>query len=531
MRFSSAFRFLWALAGLVTVASVRPVGGATFDLATATVSDVNAAFSAGALTSERLTELCLARIKAYDHSGPKLNALITVNPRALDLARALDIERKTKGPRSPLHGIPVVLKDNYNTFDMPTTGGSKALADFQPETDASSVARLRGAGAIILAKANLGELARTSVTLSSLGGQTLNPYDLTRTPGGSSGGSGVAVAASFGLLAMGTDTGQSIRSPASATAGVGFRGTFGLIGRTGVIPNTYTQDAIGPNTRTVADAAVMADILVGFDAGDHSTWNSIGKTPKTYTTSLDPAGLKGARIGYVKNLFGDGTHPEHAVVTDVTMKAIQAMEHAGASVVPITIPELEAVNRDRSPLGIGVYESATVMNQYFASMGARSKFRDLTAYVAAAGETIPSVVKGFRDSLALTHSQTDPEYRRGLEKQAAFREALMKVMEDNHLDALFYTHQRRLVVPVNTEQLERNGFMSSSSGLPALTVPGGFSPPTAEAPLGVPVGVEFLGRPFAEPTLIRLAYAFERHTHFRQPPASTPALPGERFQY
>jgi amidase len=521
-----------ALAALLVLdLAVVTSQAATFDLSTATVPEINAAFAAGALTAERLTELCLARIQAYDQAGPKLNAMISVHPKALELARELDAERKAKGPRSPLHGIPVILKDNYNTFDLPTTGGSKALATFQPTTDASTVARLRAAGALILGKANLGELARTSVTLSSLGGQTLNPYDLTRTPGGSSGGSGVAVAASFGILSMGTDTGQSIRSPASATAGVGLRGTFGLIGRSGVIPNTYTQDAVGPNTRTVTDAAIMADVLVGFDAHDPSTWNAIGKTSKSYAACLHPAGLNGARIGFVRNLLGDGTHPEHAMVTEATMKAVQAIQAAGATVVSLSIPEVETYRRDSTLLGIGVYESARVMNQYFAAQGPSSPFKDLTAYVAAAGDTVPSVLKGFRESLALLQGPTPPDYLRRLEGQAAFRDALVKVMNDQQLDALFYTHQRRLVVPVNRDQLERNGFMSSTTGLPALTVPGGFSPHTTEAPIGVPVGVEFLGRPFAEPTLIRLAYGFEQATRFRQPPVSTPALPGERFDY
>ena len=522
-----------ALAAFVAATSLVPTTrAATFDLATASVADINAAFDAGALTSEKLIQLCLARIAAYDQAGPKLNTIITLNPKALETARALDAERKAKGPRSPLHGIPVILKDNYNTADLLTTGGSKALADFQPDNDASTVARLRAAGAIILAKCNLGELARTAVTFSSLGGQTLNPYDLTRTPGGSSGASGVVVAASFSILAMGTDTGQSIRSPASATASVGLRGTFGLIGRSGVIPNTYTQDAVGPHTRTVADAALMADVLAGFDAHDPSTWNAIGKTPKTYTTSLDANGLKGARIGYVTDLLGDGSHPEHALVTTATDQAVKALEKAGATVLRVSIPEVKHVLDEKSaPLGIGVYEDARVMNQYFAAQGARSKFPDLAAYVAAAGNTVPSVIKRFEESLAVKDAATHPDYLRRLERQAAFRDALVKFMDDQRLDALFYTHQRRFVVPVGAPQLERNGFMSSSSGLPALTVPGGFSPPSATAPLGVPVGVEFLGRAFAEPTLLRLAYGFEQTTKFRVPPASTPALPGETISY
>lgn len=520
-----------AAAVALAINMATPLHAATFDLSTATVADINAAFDAGALTSEQLVQLCLARIKAYDKAGPRVNAIITVNAKALEAARVLDAERKLKGPRSPLHGVPVILKDNYDTFDIVTTGGSKALTDHQPNKDAFTTARLRAAGAVIIAKANLGELARNGVTVSSLGGQTLNPYDLTRTPGGSSGGSGAAVAASFGILAMGTDTGQSIRSPAAANSGVGFRGTFGLIGRSGVIPNSYTQDAVGPNTRTVADAVAMLDVLVGFDAADASTWNAVGKSPKTYTTSLDANGLKGARIGYVTNLFGDGTHPEHATVTAVTMQTINAISKAGATIFPVSIPEVDAAQSDAAPLAVSGFETVRVMNEYFASPGSKGKYKDLAAYVAAAGNSNPAVLKGFKQALAMKDPQTDPEYATRLARQAAFRDALVRVMDDLKLDALFYTHQRRFVAPVNTEQLERNGFMSSSTGLPAITVPGGYSPPSKDAPMGVPIGVEFLGRPFAEPTLIRLAYGFEQTTQLRKPPASTPSLPGEKFDY
>src|SRR5258708_10483483 len=237
------------------IALVPLARAATFDLSTSSIADINAAFDAGALTSEKLIELCLARIKAYDQTGPRINAVITLNPKAIETARALDAERKAKGPRSPLHGVPVMLKDNYNTFDLPTTGGSKALVGNQPANDASVVARLRAAGAIILAKVNMSEFARGGVSFSSLFGQTYNPYDLTRTPGGSSGGTGASVAALFAIAGTGSDTGQSTRSPASANNLVGFRPSIGLIGRTGIMPNSYTQDTAGPMTHYVADRA------------------------------------------------------------------------------------------------------------------------------------------------------------------------------------------------------------------------------------------------------------------------------------
>src|SRR6185312_1877882 len=279
----------------------------TFDLQTASVHDVQAAMAAGALTAEQLVRLLIARIDAYDKCGPAINSIIAVNPRALDHARAADIERRHSGPRSLLHGIPVLLKDNYNTADMPTTGGSSALLDNIAPHDAFTVKRLRDAGALIFAKANLSELARGGTTVSSLLGQTRNPYDLTRTPGGSSGGNGAAIAAGFALIGAGTDTIQSIRSPASANSAVGLRPTFGLISREGIIPWSYTQDSAGPIARCVADAAIMTDYMAGFDYQDPATWNGIRRTPRTYTASLDKTGLAAARVGVVTNLLGDGS--------------------------------------------------------------------------------------------------------------------------------------------------------------------------------------------------------------------------------
>lgn len=526
------------IAGLCVGAAAIVSGAraASFDLSTASVADINAAFDAGALTSERLVELCLARIKAYDQAGPHVNAVVTVNPQALEIARALDAERKAKGPRSPLHGVPVVLKDNYNTMDMPTTGGAKAMLGNQPAADAFTVAKLRAAGAVILAKVNLSEFAHGGVSISSLMGQTLNPYDLTRTPGGSSGGTGVAVAALFGIAGTGTDTGQSTRSPASANNLVGVRATFGLLSRSGIIPSSYTQDQTGPIAHYVADAAVMLDAMAGFDPDDPSTWTGVGKAPKTYTSYLDAHSLKGARIGYVTNLFGDGSFSEHAIVTAVTMQAIDAMKEAGATFVSVEIPEAMESWIKAHPMGVGAFESKWMMDAYFSRLGPKGKFKSLAEYVAEAdkpGAAMPSVVESLKRALAQPDALHDPEFGTRLKNQALFREALVGTMDRLHLDALFYPHQKRLVVPAtkNPDQVERNGFMSSSSNLPAITVPGGFSPPTADAPLGVPVGVEFLGRPFAEGELFRLAYGFERTTKFRKLPKATPPLPGEKFDY
>ncbi|MGC4071505.1 MAG: amidase family protein [Nibricoccus sp.] len=470
---------------------------------------------------------------AYDQKGPKLNAVIAINPKALEIARELDAEFKAKGPRGPLHGIPVLLKDNYDTFDMPTTAGSKALVGHMAKDDAFTVAKLRAAGAIIFAKVNLAELAGSGVSISSLMGQTYNPYDLTRTPGGSSGGTGSAIAAVFGIIGTGTDTGQSTRSPASANNGVGLRPTFGLISRDGIIPISYTQDTAGPITHYVADAAVMLDAMVGFDPADTSTWAGIGKAPKTYTASLDKNGLKGARIGYIKQLFGDGSFPEHKMVTDVTMKALDDMKAAGATVIAVDIPEISPYLKSLKEISASDFERKWVMDAYFATSGPKSKYKDLADYIAHAADTHPPVFKGWKKASETKDALHDPEYLKALEAQARFRDLLVAVMDKNKLDALFYPHQRRLVVPAapDAEQIERNGFMGSSTGLPALTFQAGFSPVLSTAPIGVPIGIELLGRPFSEPTLLKLAYAYEQATHHRKPPVSVPPLPGEIFTY
>ena len=284
--------------------SVKP-----FPLDEATISDVHAAYKSGALTSVKLVKAYLERIRACDQAGPKLNVVIFLNPRALEEAAALDEHfRKTGKFVGPLHGIPVLLKDNINTKDMPTTGGSLSLAGYIPATDAAVTQKLRRAGAIILAKVNLHEFATWGETVSSIQGQTLNPYDLTRTPGGSSGGTGAGVAANFAIAGLGTDTVNSIRSPASANSVVGIRPTLGLVSRAGIIPYSFTQDAAGPLARSVTDAAKMLNVLVGYDPDDPATAWSVGNTEEDYTKFLKANGVLGKRIGVLRSFFGTAPH-------------------------------------------------------------------------------------------------------------------------------------------------------------------------------------------------------------------------------
>src|SRR5712691_10369884 len=314
-------------AGGAHAQQVRP-----FHLQEATIASIHGAFAGGRLTCTELTRLYLKRIEAYNLSGPGLHAIITVNPKAMERAAELD-RQYTSNPSGTgkLHCIPIILKDNFNTFDMPTSGGNIAMKTSQPPADAFVVDRIRKAGALILAKANLQEFARGGMSLSSLGGQVKNPYDLSRTPGGSSGGTGASIAANFAVLGTGSDTGQSIRSPASANNLVGIRPTRGLVSRAGVIPNSLTQDEVGPITRTVTDAALLLDVMAGYDPADPITAFGSGRIPKSYTDLLNKDALKGSRIGVMTDMFG--TAERHHEVNKVMDRVVATMESLGATIV------------------------------------------------------------------------------------------------------------------------------------------------------------------------------------------------------
>jgi Asp-tRNA(Asn)/Glu-tRNA(Gln) amidotransferase A subunit family amidase len=479
----------------------------------ATVAQLQAAMTSGALTSRALTQHYLDRIARYDKAGPKLNAFLLVNPRALEEADSLDRERAAKGARGPLHGIPLVLKDNMNTKDLPTTGGSLAFAGAQPQSDAFIVAKLREAGAVILGKGNLHELARAGTTVSSLGGQTLNPYDLSRTPGGSSGGPAVAVAANMAAVALGSDTVNSIRSPASACDLVGLRPTRGLVSRSGIIPAALTQDMAGPISRTVADSAAVLEVIQGFDAKDDTTEAVRGKELPGYGASLDKNGLRGARIGVLRSFFGQ--KPEHAEVSRVVDAAIARMKELGAEPVELSAP-LD-VDKLIATLDVQKWESKTQIDAWLRDLGPGAPaIHTFDAWVAS-GKFDKTLAKGLHDAQPFDHPEQDPEYRERIgPRKAALVQQLQALLDDNKLDAIVYPHQKRLVVPIGESQTDRNGFLASITGFPAIVVPAGFSSG------GVPIGVEFLGRAFAEPTLLKLAYSYEQGTQNRRPPASAP---------
>lgn len=494
-----------------------------FSLQEATVADINAAFDAGALTSERLTQLYLNRIDAYDQQGPSLNSIITTNPNALQTATELDRERQLTGSRSPLHGIPVILKDNYDTFDLPTTAGAKALKGFVPTSDAFQVQKLREAGAVILGKANLSEFAFSFSTESSLGGVTLNPYDPNRTPGGSSGGTGAAIAANFGTVGLGTDTGGSIRIPSTFNSLVGVRPTIGLSSRSGIIPLALSQDVGGPMTRTVADAATVLDATVGYDPQDPVTATSIDNVPDSYTDFLNPNGLQGARIGVVRDVFGSDSNPEAAKVNTVVNTAIEDMESLGAEVVDsVTIPNLDQILAYPS---LSSFEFKFNLNDYLAQrpnapVGSLEEIIESGGYLPSNEETLR--FRNSRESL-----ENNPEYQEIIQNRPGLtQQAILTALEENDLDALIYPTSTEppalLGEDIVTGSANR---LSPFSGFPAISVPAGFTED------GLPVGIEFLGSAFSEAQLLELTYAYEQGTLNRLPPGTTPSLPGEVFEY
>jgi amidase len=497
-----------AVSGCVSVSAMLQTPSAPFDPYEKTIPELAAAMRDGLVTSHALVEAYLARIDAFDHRGPAINAVIAINPRALADADVLDRERTAGRVRGPLHGIPIVVKDNYDTIDLPTTAGSVALKGSMTGRDAFQVKKLRDAGAVIVGKTNLHEFARGITTVSSLGGQTLNPYELSRNPGGSSGGTGAAVAANFAAAGMGTDTCGSIRYPAAHNSLVGLRPTMGLSSRSGIVPLALSQDVGGPLARSVTDIAIVLDATAGVDPSDPVTRRSAGHIPPTYTATLDRNGLRGARIGVLLPLFGEA--PDDQRVGSVARSAVRQMAERGAVPIDVSVPV--PAEGEASLIRL---EFKANLNEYLSKTPG-APVRTL-AEIIDKKVIHPSLEQGFRRSNDVVSLDTD-EYRGIAAKQAQLREALLKAMDEQRIVALVYPTLRRVAATIGEPQVGGNCTASAVTGLPAITVPAGFSDN------GMPVGIEFLGRPFSEPDLLRLAYAFEQTTHHRRPPASTPQL-------
>lgn len=484
----------------------------SFEVAESSIADEQKAMTEGRVSSKGLVQAYLNRIEAFDQRGPRLNALITLNPNAIREAEALDGERAAKGPRGPLHGIPVIVKDNYSTADMQTTAGTLALLGFIPASDAFQVRKLREAGAVIIGKSNLHELASGITTVGSAFGQTRNPYDPSRNPGGSSGGTAAAVTASFAAAGMGSDTCGSIRIPSSVNNLVGLRPTKGLSSIAGIVPLSVTQDVGGPLARSVTDLATMLDATIGEDPDDPATHLAPGQSRPKFVEALQTTALKNAHIGTLEPLFGGaGDDPE---VNRIVRASIEELKKEGAVATSVPLPELTAA-----------LNGSSVINAEFKE--------DLANYLSKSGNppvhSLEEIVHGGLIHAALAQAmevrlaskgRDSREYQLALAKRAAVQQTILKLMEDQKLDALVYPTLTRKAALIGDPQGGSTCQLSASTGFPAISMPAGF---TAD---GLPVGVELLGRPFEDAKLVSYAYAYEQATHHRRAPARTPPLHG-----
>ncbi len=523
-----ALMLLSAVAAAAVSGAVRagdaagPPAPPPFALEEATVAELQAGMQSGRFTARSLAEAYLSRIAALN---PALAAVLEVNPDALAIAEALDAERGAKGARGPLHGIPVILKDNIATADrMETTAGSLALLGAKPPRDAFVVARLRAAGAVVLGKANLSEWAnirstRSSSGWSARGGQGRNPYALDRSPCGSSSGTAQAVAANLAAVGVGTETDGSIVCPSSANALVGVKPTVGLVSRSGIVPISRTQDTAGPMARTVADAAVLLGVLAGVDPADPATAASRGKAPADYARFLDADGLRGARIGVARaKLFGASLEADR-----LAEAAIEEMRRRGAVIVdPADIPHLGEY--DDAELEVLLHELKADLDPWLREWAPSARVRSLADVVAFDREHRDVEMPFFGQELF------EQALAKGPLTGGAYRKALRRcrrLSREEGLDAVFARYRLdALVAPTGSppwvvDLVNGDHFVASSStpaavaGYPSVTVPAGFA-------FGLPVGVSFIGRPFSEPTLLRLAYAFEQATRHRRPPRLPP---------
>jgi len=505
-------------AGLVVLccAAIAACTNGEQNFSEADIAGLHDQMQRGELSSTELVEWYIERVERIDNAGPQLNAFVEINPDALSIARALDKEWKTSGPRGPLHGIPVVLKANIDTADqMYTSAGSLALADHAPPTDAYVVKRLRDAGAVILGKTNLSEWAnfrssRSSSGWSSVGGQTKNPYDTARSPCGSSSGSAVAVAANLVVVAIGTETDGSIVCPAGVTGIVGIKPTLGLVSRSGIIPIAHSQDTAGPMARTVRDAAMLLTAMTGVDADDAATAKA--EIHHDYSSNLTADGLRETRIGVLRSYYGAGSNPQVEAILEASIETLRA---EGADVTDAI--KYEAPDMLDAEFEVLLYEFRTDLNNYLERSNAPVKsLGDLIAYNDAhAGTVMPFFAQDIFRKANQKGPLTDPPYLKALaNSQRLARSAIDNAMKQHRLDAL--------AVPTNGPAWmidhvngDHYGVGSSSlaaiSGYPSITVPAGHV-------FGLPVGLSFIGKPWNEKQLIEIGYAFEQATRARRAP-------------
>jgi len=523
--FTAAF-VMAALWTVVTVVGVQRAGASPeqtpFNIVEATIDDLQVAIRSRQITCRRLVEMYLERIKSYDKAGPSLNAMQTVNPHAVQEAERLDAVLTASGPVGPLHCIPILVKDQIDTSDMPTTHGFIGFKDFVPAADATIVTRLRRAGALIIGKATMGEFA--SGYISSASGPIRNAYDPRRSASGSSGGTASGIAANFATIGIGEDTGGSIRGPAAVNNIVGLRPTLPLVSRHGMSPARPSTDTLGPITRTVRDTAIVLDVIAGYDPLDPITAAAVGHTPASYTDALLRNGLLGTRIGIIRQTMhatADPKSEDYKKVRAVFDRAVGELRALGAQLVdPITIPDL--IDRLDKTFDANVFETEAALNKYLAEHR-NAPFRTLRE-ILLSGRMVPS--RALTMMSVVGKSTDDIGYLQVLRVQEETRQLVLAQMADQKLDAIMYAtfdHQPGIMAddvmtrPVVDDfaGIGNNRRLSPVLGFPALAVPAGFTTD------GIPVGIEFMARPFAEPTLLKIAFSYEQGTRHRKPPALT----------
>jgi len=480
-----------------------------FPVVETTIAEIHQAIQSGKLTCRELVEIYLERIEKYDQST-KLNAIVVVNPNALKRAEELDEEFKRTKKLRRLHGIPIVVKDNYDTHDLQTTAGSLALKGSIPPDDAYQVRVLREAGAIVLAKSNMAEWAFSPyLTESSIAGITRNPYDLERVPAGSSGGTAAAVAANFGTVGLGTDTGNSIRGPSSHCCLVGIRSTMGLTSRDGIIPLYLRNDIGGPMARTVEDAVRILEVIAGYDPADPVTQQSIDKVPENYMQFLDKNGLRGKRIG-VFRYYTDRPTADAQVIA-LTEKAIEDMKSLGAEIVdPFAIPDFKKLTK-----GLWCDMFRHDVNNYLDSLGDKAPYKNLTE-IFKSGLYSPYIERRLKQALEVPLEDT-PRCKDlyNESRNIKFREAVLKAMEEHKLDAFVYptwSNPPRKIGDLKSPAGDNSQLIPPHTGLPGVTVPMGFTY------RNLPSGLQIVGKLFGESDLIKIAYSFEQATKHRHPP-------------
>jgi amidase len=523
-----------AVALAIVLIAPAVVAAQQFRVEETTIAQIHAAMKSGGLTCTALVSEYLQRIDAFDKKGPALNAIVQINADAMKQAADLDRRFKASGPVGPLHCIPVVVKDNFETIGLQSAAGSLALKGFVSDRDAFQVRRIKEAGAIVLAKSNMAEWAFTPYeTLSSiLPGYTKNPYALDRSTAGSSGGTAAAVAANLAAIGLGSDTGNSIRGPSSHQSLVGIRSTMGLTSRMGVVPLSVLADIAGPMTRTVADAVAVFQVIAGPDPDDPMTIDDSvlsrfrpADRPRTvpdYPASLVRDGLKGARIGVLRQAYErDTTDPE---IQAVFRKAVDDMGLAGAVIVdPAAVP-LDTIKRATGAVPCGGFKYD--INQYLASRGDRVPVKSLQDIIRSR-QFHPTVQRRLEQSQeGAENGPETPACQAEAEYRQQVRKAVTAVMDAQQLAAFVYptwSNPPRLIGDLNTPHGDNSQFFSPTTGFPAIQVPMGYTRGGT-----LPAGVTFFGRAWDEATLIRLAYSYEQHTRHRRPPASAPPLPRQK---